>query len=807
MKKILRIISLLLCFACEAAESVEAPFVKQAICYDCADAREVYLVWGLDNWQLPQKNLWPAGSFLKGGLLYSPMFATGRTFTQQLKVPAGSKVDYVFWITRGPRDIACDVWDLNRLPQEDYHSLAINDNTTLIRSNVRVSSKQQLSIVHYGRNWLAAACLLALVLMLVRKNKLRAVVLRPGACTTIAAGGTTLLLLLFCARVSASGLGWELYHEPARVLPKILWAGYYDYLYVTVLTVFFVLLAYTSQRFPLVRKSVTVLFCTAALLSALAALLNIQVLENLGKPFNMRWFYYSDFLNSSDARAALSFNLSPSYLLNLGLVLIGAALITVLLVFTLELLIQKFRFKKIMLAATVAANIAYVMAARGHVNEWSYDRLANPVVAFAESLSEGEGHPKLYSMEVADSLRFEKPGAEPVKMPAIAAGKIQNVLMVVLESTPAEYVQPYARKYKVTPELDKYAANAIVFRNMYAHAPATNKSLVSILASVYPWLSYNSITNEFPDAALPTISAELKKRQYRTAFFNSGDNRFQKTGEFLAHRGFDVVRDCREVACPQYFEEKDQHWGPLDGVNDECTARALRSWMQEQRGHKFFAMLWTYQTHYPYYSNGGRTDIETYDSTLNRYLNAVHHSDQVMGRIIEGLKEDGLFDSTLVVVVGDHGEAFGRHGQTTHASMIYEENVHIPCLFINPALHGERNDNIGGLADLAPTILGMLGLQPAKAWQGQNLFALSKARKTYFFCPWSDYLYGYREGDLKYIYNATKDATEIYDLKNDPFEEHNLATAEKSRFCHQKLAAWVQMQDKFMKQALQRKKR
>src|ERR1041385_6246555 len=117
--------------------------------------------------------------------------------------------------------------------------------------------------------------------------------------------------------------------------------------------------------------------------------------------------------------------------------------------------------------------------------------------------------------------------------------------------------------------------------------------------------------------------------------------------------------------------------------------------------------------------------------------------------------------------MGDHGEAFGSHDQITHASKIYEENLHIPFVLINPAFTQRNLTQIGGIVDVAPTIMSVLGLSVPEKWQGQNLFA-GKNERTYFFCPWSDYLFGYREGDKKFIYNATTNKTEVYDLKADP---------------------------------------
>lgn len=210
-------------------------------------------------------------------------------------------------------------------------------------------------------------------------------------------------------------------------------------------------------------------------------------------------------------------------------------------------------------------------------------------------------------------------------------------------------------------------------------------------------------------------------------------------------------------------------------------------------------MMWTYETHYPYFVSGKEKNFGPQDPNLNRYLNALHHSDSIIGTLISQLKESNLYESTLLVVVGDHGEAFGRHDQITHASGIYEENLHVPCLFINPAFNSQRSSSLGGLIDIAPSIMHVLGLPPSPEWQGSSLLS-SASNRVYFFSPWSDFLFGYREKDLKYIYNATTNTTEIYDIGKDPLETKNLSSSlpQRSATGRLYLAAWAQYVNQFM---------
>jgi arylsulfatase A-like enzyme len=213
-------------------------------------------------------------------------------------------------------------------------------------------------------------------------------------------------------------------------------------------------------------------------------------------------------------------------------------------------------------------------------------------------------------------------------------------------------------------------------------------------------------------------------------------------------------------------------------------------------------MLWTTMTHYPYFAPQEEVDFATDDVELYRYLNALRHGDRALGRLLAALDRLDIADDTLVVVVGDHGEAHGQHGERGHGSQLYQENIHIPLVLINPRLfRGETSDAIGGLVDIAPTIMDILGLPPAPIWQGRSLLAADRPPRTYFFSPLAELLFGYREGDRKYIYNASRGSFEIYDLGRDPTEQQNVYNddPEVRDAILGRLAAWVQYQDRFIR--------
>jgi arylsulfatase A-like enzyme len=219
----------------------------------------------------------------------------------------------------------------------------------------------------------------------------------------------------------------------------------------------------------------------------------------------------------------------------------------------------------------------------------------------------------------------------------------------------------------------------------------------------------------------------------------------------------------------------------------------------------FFVMAWSSQTHHPYEPSPGvplldlwqqrEPTPDTFD--LGRYLNVVHQTDGQLGRLFETIRRSGLEDDTLVVVTGDHGQAFGYpHDTFGHGRTAYEEDVHVPLLFWYPRIYktATRADTVGSHVDLAPTIAELVGLPPAPDWQGRSLFDTAHSPRAYFYSADDEFTLGIREGNWKYIFNLRDGIQELYDLHLDPNELHNVATSypERSARMRQRLAAWTE---------------
>jgi arylsulfatase A-like enzyme len=149
------------------------------------------------------------------------------------------------------------------------------------------------------------------------------------------------------------------------------------------------------------------------------------------------------------------------------------------------------------------------------------------------------------------------------------------------------------------------------------------------------------------------------------------------------------------------------------------------------------------------------------------------------------MKVRKLDTKTLLVIVGDHGQAFGFHPQNfMHAAYIFDENVRVPALLIHPLLFpgGGQSNIVGQQIDIMPTILDLLGIDYTQyAFQGQSLFKKRKGAMAFFFTEYNQILYGLRDGSFKFIFNLVTGTRRLYNLQADPGELNNIAKKHDKR--------------------------
>jgi arylsulfatase A-like enzyme len=392
------------------------------------------------------------------------------------------------------------------------------------------------------------------------------------------------------------------------------------------------------------------------------------------------------------------------------------------------------------------------------------------------------------------------PAPPPLELPP-GVKRPRNVIVMILESVGIKYLSLYGSSYPTTPCLQAEAANSIVFENIYAHASQTICSFRAINFSMYPGLPWVMAGwSERPLA--PPLATALGDAGWRTAYFHNGTLDWGGDRWMLDER-YQTVEDFTNWNCPTLTS-----WG----AEDRRTFDRLINWIDEKPDQPFLAYCWTDQTHDPYLPSEGMQvqdffqghPPERHAKDLLRYLNVVHEVDRQLGRLFQALRERGLADDTLVVITGDHGEAFADpHLQRGHGMTVYEEELRVPLLFWNPRLFGggKRNATIGGHVDINPTITSVLGIAPLSEWQGHSLFDPARPSRAFFMANISsEYLFGVREQNWKFALNATTAQQTLYDLNTDPHEQQSLAEKypDRCEALRQRVNAWVSFEDAFL---------
>ena len=214
----------------------------------------------------------------------------------------------------------------------------------------------------------------------------------------------------------------------------------------------------------------------------------------------------------------------------------------------------------------------------------------------------------------------------------------------------------------------------------------------------------------------------------------------------------------------------------------------------------FFASMLTIATHHPYVSPGNIQPVHDARQAREAYVRAVRDTDAVVGEVFAALRKHGLLDNTLVVITGDHGEAFAEHGQIAHNGVGYEEGIRVPLILHGPILGKPRV--VGGLRqhlDIVPTVLDAAGIRVSGKLPGRSLLHDPRGHSEVITaCFYSDYCLVHVAADGgKVLFFHGKRSLEMYDLNADPAERVNLYSAPMHAGALQRLGAAVRLKKSY----------
>jgi arylsulfatase A-like enzyme/Flp pilus assembly protein TadD len=347
----------------------------------------------------------------------------------------------------------------------------------------------------------------------------------------------------------------------------------------------------------------------------------------------------------------------------------------------------------------------------------------------------------------------------------------RDVFLITIDTLRADHVHCYGYDRVQTPSLDQLAKQGVRFTQAFTPSPITNSSHASILTGLLPSAHGVSDFGVPLAASHLTLAETLKKRGYRTAAFIGAVILDSKALAPGLDRGFEFYDNF-----PAQSETKSR-WGRVERRGMEVVQHA-ETWLNAHPAGPHFVWVHLYDPHDPYEPPPPYSEI--YKDRL--YDGEIAYADSALGHFLAYLKKQGWYESSLIVVVGDHGEGLGEHHEDTHGIFLYDSTTHVPLLVKLPEQReaGRTVEAQVRTTDIMPSILEVLGVLAPARLDGESLgpflTGTGAAPRTVF--GETDYplrfgwapLRSVRKEGLKFI-EAPK--PELYDLPSDPNELQN----------------------------------
>ncbi|GEM_PF-1469570 len=416
------------------------------------------------------------------------------------------------------------------------------------------------------------------------------------------------------------------------------------------------------------------------------------------------------------------------------------------------------------------------------------------------------------------SKKMKEPEAEAVNSALINKPR---VIFILIDALRYDWISPYG--YDIdTPNMQTLADDGILFTNEIANSNWTRAAIASIFTSLLP-MNHGVLrgTSKLPDK-LPLLSEEMRQAGYYTVGFSTNPNIQALTGfargfdEFYFYRGVEAIPVDPDAPYLRFHLEtrtiirnlipplKKRERTYCDA---EKTTNYVMDWLRANKDKTFFMYLHYMDPHARYYHhpfNGVYANPandpsgDNYNFYTSLYKGEIIYTDKYLGKLIKYLKDNGIYDSSLIIMTADHGEEMYDHYYWGHSTSLFEEQIHVPLIIKLPGNEGAGTINSSLLSeiDLAPMITKLVGIIPPKQWEGHNVFdsqfinnfVISQAQSR--DCK----INGIRFEDTKYIeadpcYSKVRINTRrlrasdkraifpennLFDLEKDPHEKNNL---------------------------------
>lgn len=399
-----------------------------------------------------------------------------------------------------------------------------------------------------------------------------------------------------------------------------------------------------------------------------------------------------------------------------------------------------------------------------------------------------------------------------------------NVIVVLVESLRTDVVLATEQGPPIMPHLDELAARSLVYRDVYTQASHSNYADLCPLNSQFPLRSeleyFYPAHPRYPSTFLHQILAEVG---YVSSVFSSQDESWGAMNNVLKPATFDRFFHAGEFSG-LYFprvEADGQRRGNRQlkysgKIDDRLTAIEAVDWIGRQTA-PFFMYVNLQSSHVPYLVPPqhplqfaprelgfdirlGRYPRDKTELARGRYWDSLNYLDAQLGVLLDGIRQHGKADSTVLLISGDTGQAFNEHGFCAHANQLYNEVLQVPLVVSYPGVEpGQCNDSLQHV-DLPPLVLSLLRLPPHPGFQGREFrdgrtVGADPPRFLVAQTTLSNQVAVVYDG-WKLFYDLDYERFYLYDLENDPAEKHEVASQnpDRARQLATLLSRWVTAQ-------------
>jgi arylsulfatase A-like enzyme len=350
-----------------------------------------------------------------------------------------------------------------------------------------------------------------------------------------------------------------------------------------------------------------------------------------------------------------------------------------------------------------------------------------------------------------------------------------NIVLVILESVGTRYIFDTSGGDPMPmPFLHRISREGWFLRKHYTTSNVSTKAVFSLLTGLYDFFSRETFGTR-PDADVPALYNWLGKG-YDTFLVTPSSISWYFPTKFVRNSGLSEIHSYENLKFK--IKEEFHSLGHYIARDEVQTVDFFMKRLSKAK-EPFLGIYISFAAHFPYFDYGEDYRVRKDDGRLiSRYSNNLALLDRMMKRIYDHLQEQGLLERTILVIVGDHGQAFGQHHPNNfmHYRYSYNENLEAPAMLYQPALFKPRVFEFPtSHVNLLPTLLDAIRISYSPAvMDGESLFNNGPRQKPIFFYGYEESISSLDSDQIKVQYSLKRERCWAFDLRTDPDEENPL---------------------------------